>query len=309
MLLTPENGCQSGAVTTAVYNQLDCLRVRWQTVPLTEAQNISSRGILHFASHIIKTEGLIQGLWKPGITANAIAMGSSSALRFGFYEGVRDALHFSSLASQQGDHHEKQTQKKGIHMFIAAFSCGAVAYFVTSPLHIIKTKIQAGRNKMDRNITQQGTAPGRTGLLENLRIIFNKEGFTGLWRGSSPVAARGALLTAGQLCSYDGFKTLCKSNEFIEDGTTLHVLSSIVATFAITIFSTPADLVLSRFVSSYSSRTETVMDCIKVIYNESGILGFWRGSGICFVRVLPVTLTYSIIYEQLRYNFGLGYMS
>ena len=310
------SGGIAACITSSFYNPLDCLRVRWQTLPQIKSQTLSSRGILHFTAHIIKSEGLINGLWRPGIGANATAMGCSAALRFGFYENVRDALYSSSSSSSQQEV-QLQGEKKGIHMFIAGLSCGAFAYFITSPLHVMKTRLQVEANESissqfghNKNNLSSGQRHA-SGILENLKSIFDKEGVKGLWKGSSPVAARGALFTAGQMLGYDGFKTICKSNDIIEDGAKLHILSSVVAAFAATILSTPADFVMARYVSSStsSSKSETVLECIKLIYKENGILGFWRGSGICFVRVCPVMLSYSTIYEQLRYYFGLGYLS
>lgn len=287
----------TACITSSFYNPLDCLRVRWQTLPTSN--KFASRGILHFTGYIVKTEGLVNGLWRPGVTANALAMGSSAALRFGFYESVRDAIQKNS-SGEIGSVNNVDAEKRGSHMFLAGLTCGGVAYFVTSPFHVIKTMLQAEKNMMTAGGAQQGT-------LSRFHMIIKEHGILGLYKGSTPVAARGALFTAGQMLGYDGFKTICKKNDLIEDGVKLHVASSIVAAFGATILSTPADFVMARYVSS--STSETLSHCIQQIYRENGILGFWRGSGICFVRVCPVMLSYSTIYEHLRHHFGLGYLS
>lgn len=206
----------------------------------------------------------------------------------------------------------KYEDKRALHMFLAGFTCGAVAYFVTSPFHVIKTMIQAEKNTFKSTSGyQQAPTHARklahsNGIVLRCLSIVRERGIAGLWKGSIPVAARGALFTSGQMLGYDGFKTFCKSYGLIEDGTSLHILSSIVAAFGATLLSTPADFIMSRYVTNMSL---SLSNCILDIYRENGILGFWRGSVICFVRVCPVMLSYSTIYEQLRYSFGLGYLS
>jgi hypothetical protein len=287
----------TACITSSFYNPLDCLRVRWQTIPASS--NVSSEGILYFARNIVQNEGIINGLWRPGVTANALGMGSSAALRFGFYESVRDALQELSVNDGKSTVGE---EKKGIHMLLAGLSCGAGAYLVTSPFHLMKTMLQA-----EKNVVYVGMVPPQNGIISGFKSIVKEQGILGLWKGSTPIAARGALFTAGQMVGYDGFKTLCKSRELIDDGIELHIASSIVAAFGATILSTPADYVMARYVSSTSK--VSLSQCIMGIYKESGILGFWRGSGICFIRVCPVILSYSTIYEQLRLHMGLGYLS
>lgn len=307
----------ASCITSSMYNPLDCLRVRWQTLPESVTKNmsitnLSSRGIIDFTTHIVRTEGLINGLWRPGITANAIGMGSSAALRFGFYEHVRDTLHHTTGTKDD---------KKGIFMFLAGLSCGAAAYFVTSPFHILKTMQQAERNiiyseKISKfegsRIDTMKLGHRQHGIINGFIAMIKEQGALALWRGSIPVAARGSLFTAGQMLGYDGFKTICKSNELIDDGIGLHIASSIVAAFGATILSTPADFVMARYVSSIrgtSTSASSLSHCISTIYKEKGIIGFWRGSGICFIRVCPVMLTYSMIYEKLRFCLGYGYLT
>jgi|EP00979_Chaetoceros_neogracilis_P013985 hypothetical protein len=282
----------TAACTASLYNGLDCLRVRWQ-VCYPEPKGT----VVDFATNIIKTEGFVNGLWRPGIAANGIAMGLSGALRFGYYEIVRDALH-----ADEGE------EKNGVKMALAGLSCGAVAYFVTTPFHLLKTMIQAekgliGPNGLYLNGLRMGKAPHVTGLFSGMKKVVAENGFLGLWRGCVPLTARGATFTAGQLVGYDGFKTLCKSSG-IEEGPKLHALSGVVAAACATLTATPADYTMSRFMASHETSVAVI---VKQIYKEGGITGFWKGSAINFCRSAPVFLTYTAGYEQLRHYFGLGY--
>ena len=281
------SGGVAASVTSSMYNSLDCLRVRWQTLSQTpKHQEFSSRGMLYFTRHIIQNEGFVNGLCRPGLFTSMVSSGISSSLRFGFYENIRDTICPS------------REEKNAIHMFVAGFSCGALAFFLTTPLQILKIKIQADTNNALHS------------MIDN-RKVMRIDGFAGLWNGGVTVAARGALFTAGQMLGYDGFKTFCKTRGIMEDGIRLHIASSIVAAFGSAALSTPADFILARYVSTSSSSlpSKSLMHCVKITYHQDGILGFWRGFGISFLRLCPVMLSYSMMYEQLRRHFGLGYLT
>jgi hypothetical protein len=103
---------------------------------------------------------------------------------------------------------------------------------------------------------------------------------------------------------YDGLKTFAKSNGY-QDNIYLHVISGLSASFWASALSAPADLVMAKYMSSRSK--ETLVDCIRQIYAQGGISGFWRGWTVFFLRLTPSLLTYSTVYEQLRNDLGLGY--
>ena len=285
----------AAAFSATLYNGLDCLRVRWQIASITEPK----ANMTQFASSIIRNEGFVTGLWRPGIAANGIGMGVSGALRFGYYETVRDALHSGNVS-----------EKNGVYMALSGLICGAGAYFVTTPFHLLKTMIQAekaaiGLDGRYLGGSRAGKKPYVTGLFSGMQKVVAENGILGLWRGWLPLTARGATFTGGQLAGYDGFKTLCKSHG-IEDGPKLHAASGVVAAFTATLTATPADYVMSRYMSSSEKDVSVI---VRQIYSENGITSFWRGSTINFCRSCPVFLTYTAVYENLRYTFGLGYFS
>lgn len=90
-----------------------------------------------------------------------------------------------------------------------------------------------------------------------------------------------------------------------DDNIYLHVASGLSASFWASFLSAPADLVMSKYMSSKSG----LADCVKDIYQQHGVVGFWRGWTLFFVRLTPSLLTYSTMYEQLRHHLGLGYFA
>jgi hypothetical protein len=309
----------ASAVASGAFSPLDCLRVRWQT------QNASEQSIVAFGRRIVQQEGLWQGLWRPGVGANVMGMGVASALRFGYYETIRNSL--------------PGKEKEGWHMAVAGLVCGASAYFITTPFHLIKTRLQAEAGRRQ---------PFASNVWQGIRQIVTQTGHvSSLYKGSIPLALRGSFFTAGQmvgtlccvvlccvvlccvvlccvvlccvvlrpyspihsfihLCSgYDGLKTMAKKRGY-DDGPWLHVLSSISSAFFASFLSAPADYVMARYMISDG---KSVGECVRIIYKQGGVRAFWKGWGVFFVRLTPVLLTYSSVYEQLRYQFGLGYLN
>ena len=267
----------AASVASFLYNPLDCLRIRWQVA--ASAPQTAESGLIQYGSQIVRTEGLVSGLWRPGLAANVSGMFLSAAIRFTSYEPVRDVFVSSS---------PEGTSKNGIHMTAAGLVCGAFAYFVTAPFHLLKTLRQAEPVRPDINVADK---------LSDFRSIL---------RGSAPVSTRGALFTAGQMLGYDGLKSTAKANGF-EDGPYLHLISSVAASFGASALSAPADLVVARYMAMTSPGS--LIHCVREIYDESGARGFWRGWSVSFVRLTPVMITYSTVYEQLRYRSGLGYLN
>ena len=100
-------------------------------------------------------------------------------------------------------------------------------------------------------------------------------------------------------------KTTAKKHGY-EDGLWLHAASSIFSAFCASFASAPADYIMARYMSC--SENKTVGQCVRLIYYEGGVLAFWKGWSVFFVRLTPVLLTYSSVYEQLRFSLGLGYL-
>mmetsp|Transcript_24130 Transcript_24130/g.39940 ORF Transcript_24130/g.39940 Transcript_24130/m.39940 type:complete len:357 (-) Transcript_24130:73-1143(-) len=277
----------ASAVASAAFNPLDCLRVRWQL----QSSSTTETSIIAFGRRIVREEGLAQGLWRPGVGANMIGMGVASSLRFGYYETIRNSLASSNTTNN------KQKKKESWHMVVAGLVCGASAYFVTTPFHLMKTRLQA-----------EAPRPFATNVWQGMiRIVAQTGQLSSLYKGSVPLSLRGSFFTAGQMIGYDGVKTIAKEQYGVQDGPLLHAMSSVSASFFASFFSAPADYVMARYMLNDSS--SSVGECIRMIYKEGGVRAFWKGWSVFFVRLTPVLLTYSSVYEQLRYKLGLGYMN
>jgi hypothetical protein len=267
--------CISTAVV--VFNPLDCLRIRWQC----STSNLTS--MTRFARSIVNQEGLIRGLWAPGLGSNAIGAAVARGIGMGCYPTVRKFIIGND-------------KKNAFTMFLSGIISGGLGYGLSTPMWQIKTRLQASVNKPN---------PPFRNMFEALPKIFSEGGLRGLYRGAGPLVVRGALMNSGNTLGYDFAKTYNRENQVFNEGFTLHISASIFAAFLSTTFSIPADFVMTKYQTS--SQYNSVLSLISDVFKNGGIRNFFRGWVPLFVRVAPVYIFYLPLYEQVRLLFGMGY--
>ena len=294
----------ASAMSVFLFHPIDTLRVRWQLasakISSGSISGVASRSLMNYGLSVTRKEGLVEGLWRPGVTANVSGFFFASALRFGYYETVRDTLSGMDVAAS-----ERRIQKRGrqgstgagaVHMAASGIICGSVGYAAMTPFQLVKTRAQASRGR-------------GVGLVKSLLSLASKEGFKGLYRGWALLAARGSLHGAGQMAGYDGVKTFARDGRLgVRDGPALQAIASVAASISASLLSAPADLLITRYMTLPGGTR--LVDCIRGIYREGGgsITVFWRGWTLSFIRLTPVMMTFTTLYEQFRFQLGVGYL-
>lgn len=189
-----------GAAVIALTNPLDCLKQRWQVEPPGGKRSLGA-----FALSIIRDEGLVRGLWAPGIALNMCACTISVGTRLGMYPMVRDRLQPAASTSR--------LQRGGVGMFLSGLLGGALGYMAGSPFFYAArvAHAEAGTLAADGLLYTTGarkgkppTVPGGSGYgLAMLTQLAATGGVLSLWRGADLLVARGALMSATQLATYD----------------------------------------------------------------------------------------------------------
>eukprot|EP00948_MAST-09A_sp_MAST-9A-sp1_P003385 g3385.t1 len=292
-------------LAVAVFNPLDCLRIRWQ---VTRKGAFSSPYAL--ASNIIAREGLITGLWRPGIVSNVLAAACARGIGMGTYPIVRDML-VHTTTDESGN--TIPSSSSSSVMFLAGSLCGAFGYFVCTPFWKLKTVLQADRSS--RAFLSRGKLKYGTNGFTALATVYRTSGNSSplgllhaLYQGSTMLVIRGALMNAGNTLGYDLTKTkLHRENDLLDDNMFLHLIGSVVSAFLSSTFSTPADYILTRYQSASPGTYFSVVDCTQKLYQRQGAFSFFRGWTPMFVRVAPLYIFYLPLYEQLRNHLGLGY--
>ena len=289
----------AGFVQPLIFNPLDCLRIRWQV-----ASNMGHRTPFTFARDIVAKEGVLRGLCLPGQPYNSFAVALSQGLRLGLYPSVRDRL--LSMRSTDGKAAVMQPET-----LLAGFLSGSLAYFLSAPLWLLKTRAQAAAQ-----LGALAVAPPPTRL-------------SSYWVGCGPLVLRGALINAGWTSGYDAMKRLLPRSGLSvvrEDGPLLHICAGSAAGVGAATLSAPAD-VLQTAMQSHRSRVDDglgatraraarhgnppplVVTCLREIYASGGLGGFYRGWGIGVARLMPTAVVGSLIYEECRRLMSIGYTS
>lgn len=122
--------------------------------------------------------------------------------------------------------------------------------------------------------------------LDGIIRMAREEGITSLWRGVWPNSARGVLMTASQLASYDSFKRLLLSFERLgmKDNLTTHFSASLMAGFVATTLCSPVDVIKTRVMSAKDN--QGLVHLLTNIYAKEGVT--W-----CFKGWLPVSCNWS----------------
>jgi len=277
----------AGLVAGFVTNPTETIRVRWQVLSMTTPA-AAETGLLQFGRQILKSEGLLRGLWLPGCTGWMASFGGAFGVRMGIYESVR-----CGVESTMGLTRSPKTA------FIAGLCTGSLANAVCCPFFQAKNRLQA-----------QGSSSSQRSLLGELGSIFQENGFTGLYRGVPALFMRGGLIAGGQLFGYDTTKRFMVS-QGLQEGPIVHVASSSVSAVSAVLASAPADVVLNRYQAgprlgkNYASLLAVASELVRT----EGPLAFYKGVVPNVVKFLPLFLMSMPLFEQLRRLMGLGYLS
>jgi Mitochondrial carrier protein len=113
-----------------------------------------------------------------------VGMSFTSGLRFGSYETIRNHLY---QMQQQASETQASTFTRMSTMMVAGLLSGSAAYYVTTPFHLLKTRIQAAGNARKSNL-----------WFEVLTLLGHGK-VSSLYKGAAPLTIRGSLFTAGQM--------------------------------------------------------------------------------------------------------------
>lgn len=269
-------GGVSNAFTSALLNPMDVTKTRLQVSKI-------QAGMTSTMYNIFMKEGLIKGLYMPGLTASVVREMLSSGPRAGFYVPLRDKID-SIFVSQRGGFFTKA---------IAAIITGTMGSIVANPVDVVKIRLMSDPLRY-------------TSFLNALICVWQGEGMTGLTKGIVPSTLRGASIAVGELATYDYAKVVIKSHTYLEEGPVLHVLSSLITGLVATSVAAPFDVI--KTLSMNSSLQKSTYSIFTSILKEKGFLFLFRGWLPSYLRLGPHALICFPLFEQLRKLLGLSHL-
>lgn len=168
------------------------------------------------------------------------------------------------------------------------------------PLDLLKTRLQQG--DFQAQIAQRGHGTGavsrplrKTGrTLQAAKLVLEKDGILGLWRGTTPTIARNVPGVALYFASLNQLRTLLPNT----------VLGNLTAggtaRSSVGLVLMPMTVIKTRMESSiYTGRT-TILGVARDILSTQGIRGLFAGFWPTTLRDAPTAGLFLVAYEQAR---------
>jgi len=294
--------CITGGVVMLATNPLDTLKQRYQ---VSASATLKSRTTLSsFAVDIVRNEGVLRGLWAPGLFSNIACCSISVGVRLGTYPLIRDLVSGGDAPSA------------GVLMGSGLLS-GAAGYFFASPLFYAKNVLQATSGLVSsEGIMVTGSRKGKRPLHRNGASVLvhavRKNGIFAMWKGCHLLVARGAVMSSAQLSSYDGMKKLLLAKGLCADGPRLHLFASFCASVACVTAVIPFDVVLTNYQAADAISEQKGFrgpaHAAKSLLQNHGFRILFRGWSAMFARMAPSSILSFFLYEQMRRSLDMGYL-
>lgn len=256
---------------------LSCMAGCFATHPLDTIKVNSQINITKIKIYEIR----LLSLWR-GLSPALLREATYSSVRMGLYAPIKSHLPYNENLSMK---------------LLAGGLSGAIGSGISTPTDLLKIRAQAG----DSNLS----------MIASARSIVLVEGLRGLYRGIVPTTSRAAVLTATQLASYDHFKFYVISSGYLKEGTSTHLLSSVIAAVSAVTASAPLDLLKSRYINQPFTNDgrgilyEGTLDCLIKTVKSDGFLALYRGWWPSAIRLGPHTIITFVCLEKLRKAFSL----
>ena len=258
----------------AVTHPLDLAKVRMQM------NNSSCDGFLKTIVNVYRREGF-RKLYA-GLSASLLRQATYSTTRFGVYEELKRRY--------QGD---DNSTVPPTHVLVAlACVSGFAGALVGNPADILNVRMQNDQTLPSHKQRRYRHA------LDGLVRMLREEGVASLFRGAGANCARGVLMTASQLASYDAFKHALLGTGYFCEGLVTHFSASLLAGFVATVVCSPFDVVKTRIMSGKKRRS--VVEVVRWSVKNDGWPFAFKGFVPSFIRLGPHTIVTFMVLEQQK---------
>lgn len=251
--------------------------------------------MLQMFGHVAKTDG-IMGLYRgvggfavvqarlrlsltwPQLSAAQLRQVTYSMTRFGVYESIKNRV--------------TTADKKPSFLVLVGMASvsGFLGGVVGNPGDILNVRMQH-----DASLPPEKRRNYKHALDGAMRMA-REEGIASLWKGVWANSSRAALMTVGQLATYDGFKRALLDYTPLKDNLTTHFTASTMAGFVATVICSPVDVVKTRVMSS--SESVGVVKLVTDITKSEGLGWMFKGFVPSFIRLGPQTILIFVFLEQ-----------
>lgn len=241
------------------------------------------RGIWHGLYVVGRNEGA-RGLQK-GLGAALAYQTTFNGLRFGLYDPCKAAVG--------------SVLPPGFACSLAAgVGLGVTCNFATSPLFMIKTRMQAHSGV----IAGVGAQHEYATFVHGLRDIHAKGGVRALWKGAPIAAMRTAVFSGVQLSAYDTLKLRLGAALGLEGrDVRLHLVSSFFGSALMAVCVNPVEVVMTRVYNNGGAvYSANLAKSFALVAKAEGVAGLFKGTTALWARFCPHTVLTFVFLERLR---------
>lgn len=197
---------------------------------------------------------------------------------------------------------ENKIEKKQVPVLVSSLGGGLgamVGAIITSPLEVVKTRLQAQNNKS--SLIESNSRFGFN-TFNALRNMVQTEGFLGLYRGLfahclGVIPARTVHFLVYSTCK--GYLT----KRWDDHPYYVPMFSSSFAAASVVTITSPIWLVKTRLQLQANQASETLYngmwDCAKKTFHREGVKGFYKGLGASYLGVFETMIQFTL-YENLK---------
>ncbi|KOS22622.1 Mitochondrial dicarboxylate transporter [Escovopsis weberi] len=231
--------------------------------------------------HIIKNDGL-HGLYS-GISASLLRQLTYSTVRFGVYEEIKSRY--------MRNHPGKEAPFPAlVAMAVTSGFLGGIAGNFADVINVRMQHDTALPPAQRRNYKH---------AVDGMVRMAREEGALSWFRGWLPNSCRAAVMTAGQLATYDTFKRLLLDYTPMGDNSFTHFSASFLAGLTAATATSPIDVIKTRVMSS-SHKNFSILRLVRDINRTEGIRWMFKGWVPSFLRLGPHTICTFIFLETHR---------
>ena len=177
--------------------------------------------------------------------------------------------------------------------FVAGALCASISHGVTTPLDVIKTKMQQAPEKY------------KGGMLSAARTMVSVEGVGVLLTGLEPTVVGYGIEGAVKFGLYEAFKTILAHVEFL-DNFTAKLLSSVIAGAFAAVLLCPMEEARIKMVGDASWAKESLVSALARLAFGGGILSTFAGLPAMLLKQIPYTMGKQVSFDILaEFFYGL----
>ncbi|KAI9486407.1 MAG: mitochondrial carrier domain-containing protein [Benjaminiella poitrasii] len=273
-------GGTASCVAAMVVHPFDLTKVRLQTT-----KGNAKLGMFSTMIKIAKNEGFFK--LYAGLSASILRQATYSTVRFGGYEKLKDFVTATT--------HRKASLGE---LLICSSIAGALGGACGNPGDVVNVRMQN-----DGQLPPQQRRNYKHAI-DGIIRISKEEGVSALFRGIGPNISRAILVTSSQCVSYDMFKAILLKHTPIEEGISLHLLSSVLAGLVATTVCSPVDVIKTRVMSATNSADPSsklsATAIMKQMFKTEGVASFFKGWTPAFIRLGPQTIITFVALERFK---------